>query len=1158
MPRTDTIGQNNSRAMFRLNMPNLRIGPTGVTTIWGATAGRIGGASLANAHGGASFLTTAGPTNRFTNVRNGAGQPANGPYGDFGGQGSYSDGRWWDTSVNNTGTVGGTVPAADKKLKKVVLDEWFYIVYTKGYSRTSGGFYEFFDGVTGASLARYDGMTVWNLSPGGSIPDGSNQASIEFRVGPYLGYQFNTASYLEEAYLAIGTSRADVDVGYDPGGGPVPGNTAPTNLRAANASTVGSTILSLDPSPDADFDYFAIRRFVGTAAPPTGDASWTRLTVGGETRTVGGITQGGFFTTNGPIPDTTGAVAGQTVFYYATKVSKTGGVSGASVIASVLIGGVVADPPPTSIALIDDPLTDAASSNFTVMTGDAGFSSGVFVMPVGTASESGGTTAAAYDARLAALEFRGLNPGVRQDSNLASSWVTRIVFDWGGGNRINFRRRTVADATQTGLTGTASTDTFALSAHGFVVGDMVAFNGLTGGAGVSAGQIYYVIASGLTSGAFKVSATSGGSTIDFTTNVTAGRVTRIASDQYDLILREGGTDPSSAPPFVAAALVPGVTGLKVAFQDSVSAAMMVTTDSADSSTFSWQQIGVRQFSDPAIMTRPASYSIVTTRETGDVILSTPSLDRVAGSLQLQQDSSGASNGAITSAAVSFSGTQSIDFPIIRADLPISVVTVFKRASSTVDQYLWAQSKDATNLGRGVRVTTKATSSANPNMVRWSDVIGGAGVGYGTGPAPDYGLWQVHMEGMDASKNLTNRWSYWDPAAGLTHHDDDNYALSANGGSITNGSAKYTVGMGVPGGGGATGLRSVLVAQIVYDHVLTAAEYRSIFSATGIPLRARAEAISGCLECFEFRTATTSYTGHKNSTASTVVNGTLAAFAALTGVTGVTSTDTFTKTAHGLSAGAPVAFSGFTGGSGLVAGQTYYVRTAGLTANAFTVSAAPGGAAVDLGSDVSGATVSEVPWDTGTAPGTQPGQGTAPPQPTVAPSLSGTPDVVGTTATVTLTSPGAPAGLTQVYYASDDGVAWTRLASNVATGIPVDDDWRYAYRYRDSTGLEGDFSPPLIYTVPGAVVAGPVPLTRLEGVTQDGYSVRLSAPLTEFTDEGGTKVAVWVLAPGEAAGADGTEDYQLPYEASGGRARFVVPVPDLNVDYRFVVKEVRDD
>ena len=62
-----------------------------------------------------------------------------------------------------------------------------------------------------------------------------------------------------------------------------------------------------------------------------------------------------------------------------------------------------------------------------------------------------------------------------------------------------------------------------------------------------------------------------------------------------------------------------------------------------------------------------------------------------------------------------------------------------------------------------------------------------------------------------------------------------------------------------------------------------------------------------------------------------------------------STETFTKTAHGYSAGDAVVYynGGGTSVTGLTSGTTYYVISAGLTADAFRVSATSGGSAVNL-------------------------------------------------------------------------------------------------------------------------------------------------------------------------------------------------------------------
>ena len=65
---------------------------------------------------------------------------------------------------------------------------------------------------------------------------------------------------------------------------------------------------------------------------------------------------------------------------------------------------------------------------------------------------------------------------------------------------------------------TLATDTISYTAHGLSAGDQVTYNngGGTTATGLTSGTTYFVIASGLTANAFKVSATSGGSAVDIT------------------------------------------------------------------------------------------------------------------------------------------------------------------------------------------------------------------------------------------------------------------------------------------------------------------------------------------------------------------------------------------------------------------------------------------------------------------------------------------------------------------------------------------------------------------------------------------------------------------------------------------------------------------
>lgn len=83
------------------------------------------------------------------------------------------------------------------------------------------------------------------------------------------------------------------------------------------------------------------------------------------------------------------------------------------------------------------------------------------------------------------------------------------------------------------------------------------------------------------------------------------------------------------------------------------------------------------------------------------------------------------------------------------------------------------------------------------------------------------------------------------------------------------------------------------------------------------------------------------------------------------ITGVTATDIITSAAHGYAAGDLVIFEGITGGANIKAGTAlnadeladpYFVIAANLAANTFQVSRTPGGAAEDLGSDISAGNV----------------------------------------------------------------------------------------------------------------------------------------------------------------------------------------------------------
>jgi hypothetical protein len=104
--------------------------------------------------------------------------------------------------------------------------------------------------------------------------------------------------------------------------------------------------------------------------------------------------------------------------------------------------------------------------------------------------------------------------------------------------------------TISGLTATASTNLLHKTAHGLTADQAISINTLTGGAGLSTGQTYYVIASGLTANDFKLSVFDGGSEIDITSDGSAG--TYHIAEQPSGLLGGGSL-----------LLMPGVVGLPI-------------------------------------------------------------------------------------------------------------------------------------------------------------------------------------------------------------------------------------------------------------------------------------------------------------------------------------------------------------------------------------------------------------------------------------------------------------------------------------------------------------------------------------------------------------------------------------------------------------------
>jgi hypothetical protein len=146
------------------------------------------------------------------------------------------------------------------------------------------------------------------------------------------------------------------------------------------------------------------------------------------------------------------------------------------------------------------------------------------------------------------------------------------------------------------ITSVASTDLFTSTSHGYSAGDLVVFSGLTGGAGLVAGHPFFVIAAGLTANDFAVSLTSGGSSFDHTTNVTAGTVNKLteisggspayARKTIAFSAAAGGTMDDSTNGAIVD--VPASTVDYVSFHSAVTAGTLLAIDDVTQEVFAAQ------------------------------------------------------------------------------------------------------------------------------------------------------------------------------------------------------------------------------------------------------------------------------------------------------------------------------------------------------------------------------------------------------------------------------------------------------------------------------------------------------------------------------------------------------------------------------------------
>ncbi len=114
------------------------------------------------------------------------------------------------------------------------------------------------------------------------------------------------------------------------------------------------------------------------------------------------------------------------------------------------------------------------------------------------------------------VEFTIINGTFNEPANNSTKRQTRGLIAAISTNSTDVA--TGSDATEAGSS--SSDDVLVAAAHGLADGDKIQFTAITGGAGLVINKTYYVVAK--TTGTFQLAATSGGTAIDFTTDISAG------------------------------------------------------------------------------------------------------------------------------------------------------------------------------------------------------------------------------------------------------------------------------------------------------------------------------------------------------------------------------------------------------------------------------------------------------------------------------------------------------------------------------------------------------------------------------------------------------------------------------------------------------------
>lgn len=205
-------------------------------------------------------------------------------------------------------------------------------------------------------------------------------------------------------------------------------------------------------------------------------------------------------------------------------------------------------------------------------------------------SVSVGTVAGTRYLEVPAVTFaNGGGTSAAATATIAAGAVTAIAVTNVGADYTSAPTVTVAKPKRTVPTSgvNTGTDVITYTTHGLVAGDAVAYNngGGTSATGLTSGTTYYVIASGLTADAFKVSATLNGTAVDITgtgNNAQYFEIQAVADQATATAALGSGTQAKVASPgWIKKTVGTGGRAGRVQYETLVAGRSLIAGDAAD-------------------------------------------------------------------------------------------------------------------------------------------------------------------------------------------------------------------------------------------------------------------------------------------------------------------------------------------------------------------------------------------------------------------------------------------------------------------------------------------------------------------------------------------------------------------------------------------------